>query len=828
MTQTQENRRTPGVWNERGSVLHRLLPLLFVSTLAAVTYGVVWLTNPSGQEAGRGPWRAIGAIDPRISPTGKAIVLSYQGAIWRIEREGGSMRRLTNRPGFDSEPVWSLDEKRIACFDATSGELNLMDAESAEPVKLPGKIIGEGKLFFHPDGNRLLGNFRVNAAEPRSRQLAWLDLASGGFQHVFDPPQSPRVYCLSDDGEQIAFASHQDIPGEQSGVNGPQADLFLMPASGGQPKKLTRFPSRIFDMSWSRGQLYFSTDVGGAHNDLWTLPVSRPDQARQITSGHADEDRASLNTDGRWLVYTDNRENATALAVRDLSTGEERLLSVSRLDFGEATGTLRLSVVEKQTGRPLTARLSIQQEGRKYLAPPGSLYRVQGGGLLHFYAAAHAQTTVPAGKYILRAFRGLEYRPLEQPIELAPGQNLNVKLELDHWNDPASRSWYSGESHIHANYGYGHWYNTPETMRLQLDGEGLKVANFMVANSDGDGVFDREFFRGAPDPLSSPETVLYWNEEFRATLWGHLTLLNLKRLVEPIFTGFRDTTNPWDTPTIADIADATHLQEGHVNFTHPASGSGDPFLGAYAAKSVPVDVALGKIDSLDINWGEATVLLWYRLLNCGFRLPASAGTDCFLNRIQSRLPGSDRAYVKINNGFSYAEWIRNLKAGRSFVTGGPLLEFTVDGKFLGENVQMSAPGTAAVRASATWRSPLDRVELVYNGAIVATGQVSSDRLTASFDQNVKIDRSGWLCFRAYAQDRTLAHTSPIYITVAGKPPASEKDAQYFLQWIDRLEAKLNERSRIPAPALRAHVESQLSAAREVYRKIAASDSVNGN
>ncbi|MSO22846.1 MAG: hypothetical protein EXQ58_06235, partial [Acidobacteria bacterium] len=137
MTQTQENRRTPGVWNERGSVLHRLLPLLFVSTLAAVTYGVVWLTNPSGQEAGRGPWRAIGAIDPRISPTGKAIMFSYQGAIWGIEREGGSMRRLTNRPGFDSEPVWSLDEKRIACFDATSGELNLMDAESAEPVKLP-------------------------------------------------------------------------------------------------------------------------------------------------------------------------------------------------------------------------------------------------------------------------------------------------------------------------------------------------------------------------------------------------------------------------------------------------------------------------------------------------------------------------------------------------------------------------------------------------------------------------------------------------------------------------------------------------------------------
>jgi hypothetical protein len=295
-----------------------------------------------------------------------------------------------------------------------------------------------------------------------------------------------------------------------------------------------------------------------------------------------------------------------------------------------------------------------------------------------------------------------------------------------------------------------------------------------------------------------------------------------------MFTGFRDTTNPGDTPTNADIADATHLQEGHVNFTHPASGSGDPFVGAYAAKSVPMDVALGKIDSLDINWGEPTVLLWYRLLNCGFRLPASAGTDCFLNRIHSRLPGSDRAYVKIDNSFSYGEWIRNLKAGRSFVTSGPLLEFTVDGKFLGDNVELPAPGTVSVRASATWRSPLDRVELVYSGEVVATGQISDDRLTATFEHAVRIGRSGWVCFRAYAQDRTMAHTSPIYLTVAGKPAASEKDAQYFVQWIDRLHVKLNERARIASAAQHSHVWGQLRAAREVYRKLATQNSGTGN
>src|SRR5262245_5774949 len=819
------NLQTACVIERKGKVPRRVRPLLLATTLAIVAYSVLWLTKLSGQQPGDGPWRAVGAIDPRLSPSGNEIAFSYQGALWKIGREGGAMTRLTKEPGFDSEPAWSPNERTIAYFELTTGELKLIDAETRQPLGLPRKITGGGKLFFHPQGTKVLGNF--NRPDTQSRSLSWLDTATGIVEQVFDPPRAPRVFCVSDDGARIAFASDMDVAGEQTGVNGPQMDLFLVPAEGGQPRKLARFPSRIFDMSWSGGQLYFTTDVGGVHNDLWTIAIDHPERPRKITSGHADEDRASISADGQWLVYTDNRENATAMVVRDLSTGDERVLSVSQLAFGEPTGKLRLSVVEKQTGRPLTARLSIEQQGRKYVAPPGSLYRVQ-NGLLHFYAAGRAQATIPAGKYVLRAFRGLEYRPLERQIELAPGQDLNVTLELDHWNDPASRSWYSGESHIHANYGYGHWYNTPETMSLQLEGEGLRVANFMVANSDGDGVFDREFFRGAPDPLSSSGTVLYWNQEFRATLWGHMTLLNLKRLVEPIFTGFKETTNPWDTPTNADIADATHLQEGHVNFTHPASGTGDPFLGAYAAKSVPIDVALGKIDSLDINWGEATLQLWYRLLNCGFRLPASAGTDCFLNRIQSRLPGSDRAYVKVDNRFSYTEWIRNLKAGRSFVTNGPLLEFQVDGRFLGDSIQLPASGTVSTRASATWQSPLDRAEVVYNGAAVATAQVSADRLTATLEQALKIDRSGWLSFRAYAQDRTWAQTSPIYLTVAGKAAASEVDARYFLQWIDRLEAKLNERNRLPSPALRAHVEGQLNGAREVFRKIAASDRANGN
>ncbi len=60
------------------------------------------------------PVRAIGAIQPRLSPDSSRIAFSCQGAIWTMPTNGGTMTRLTDAAGFDGEPVWSPDGKRIA------------------------------------------------------------------------------------------------------------------------------------------------------------------------------------------------------------------------------------------------------------------------------------------------------------------------------------------------------------------------------------------------------------------------------------------------------------------------------------------------------------------------------------------------------------------------------------------------------------------------------------------------------------------------------------------------------------------------------------------
>jgi hypothetical protein len=770
--------------------------------------------------------KALGAIQPRLSPDGSTIAFSYQGEIWTGPRAGGTMTLLTPSQGFDTEPAWSPDGRRVAFL--RGGDVMVVRFPDGEDVPLPRPVSAGGtyavsKLEFSADGKRLLGAFRVGQVN----QLAWLDLESAELTPLV-PVSSYFRFALSPDGKWIVHTSIPDQPGEQSGNNGSHTDLWKQPASGGgKAEKLCRLPARVHDLCWAGGRsLVAAAELGQAHDDLWRVPLADPLRGMvKLTSGQADEDRPSASRDGAWLVYTDNRSGPTALIVRAMAGGEEATVRFDTMDYRRPTGTLRLVIKDSASGDPTVARICLREDRGRFHAPPGSLHRsLRGRG--HFYCDRTTELTIPAGTYRLSGYRGPEYKVASRQIAVKEGQTHEVTVELERWVHMAKVGWYSGELHIHANYGYGSWFNSPETMRQQCAGEDLNVCNFMVSNSDADVVYDRPFFRGGPDPLSTPETILYWNEEFRSTLWGHMTLVNLEQLVEPIFTGFAGTTNPHDTPSNADIADRAHWQKGVVNYTHVAQAE-DWTKTPYAAKAIPIDVALGKVDTLDINnsW-TASVPLWYRLLNCGFRVPATAGTDVFLNRIGSNLPGGDRVYVHVDGPLRYQGWIDGLKAGRSFVTSGPMLTFTANGMGPGAVLKVGEKPRIAVKATARSQFPLAKAELVHNGVVIAAAKLAGDGLTATLDREVALDRGGWLAFRAEgpgtgdtATSALNAHTNPVYVEVNGVAPRSAVEARRFLKWIDQLEILLRIRNRFPTEKLRQQAQEQMEAARLVYARI---------
>jgi hypothetical protein len=115
---------------------------------------------------------------------------------------------------------------------------------------------------------------------------------------------------------------------------------------------------------------------------------------------------------------------------------------------------------------------------------------------------------------------------------------------------------------------------------------------------------------------------------------------------------------------------------------------------------------------------------------------------------------------------------------------------------------------------------------MYNGAVVATATPAGAGLEVALDQDIPVDSGGWIALRVLGPPHpdqptgsVFAHTSAIYIEMPDRPAPARNDSEYFLAWIDRLETDVSQRDRIPA-RLKAHVASQLSSARNIYKRIA--------
>jgi len=250
---------------------------------------------------------------------------------------------------------------------------------------------------------------------------------------------------------------------------------------------------------------------------------------------------------------------------------------------------------------------------------------------------------------------------------------------------------------------------------------------------------------------------------------------------------------------------------------------------------IPVDVALKKVDyyeAVGFNVDPfATQTVWYRLLNCGFRIPASAGTDAMANYASLRGPvGLNRVYAKTEAPLDHRRFLDALVTGKTFATNGPLLTFTLGGNEIGGAIDLPA-GSHDLELRATLRSivPVDHFEVVGNGEVVATLPLDEGGTSGHARRKIAIERSGWYLLRAWNSKAAhpvrdylpFATTSPIYVTVAGQPARSPDDADYFLAWIDRLIQMASRHGGYNTADEKAAVLKALTDAGSVFRDRAA-------
>ena len=270
-----------------------------------------------------------------------------------------------------------------------------------------------------------------------------------------------------------------------------------------------------------------------------------------------------------------------------------------------------------------------------------------------------------------------------------------------------------------------------------------------------------------------------------------------------------------------------------MGYVHPFDSDPDP---ADTTKPLtaefPVDLALGKVDYYEalgfVDDPMATAHVWYRALNCGFRLPAGAGTDAMANFASLRGPvGMNRVYVRTSARLDQRRLLDSLRAGRTFATNGPLLGLRVDGRGVGDELRLPA-GEHEVVAHVWLRSnvPVDHLEIVGNGEVVKEIPLKGDRTSAELDVRLPVSRSGWFLLRARS-DRAIypvldlypyATTSPVYVTVAGAPARSAEDAEYFVRWIARLEAAARANTDWNTDAERGRALEQMERARREFEQ----------
>jgi len=500
--------------------------------------------------------------------------------------------------------------------------------------------------------------------------------------------------------------------------------------------------------------------------------------------------------------------------------------------------TLQVQLRDEQ-GRPTAARVYLTAADGLAYAPRQSISRITAmSAEYYFHAQDQFEIDLPAGQTLVEAARGQEYELAHQAVELVPGKPATIRIALKRWDNMAAKGWYSADAHIHANYTADHHQVIDaRDIRLEAYAEDLNNANLMVANSGGAFLHDIQYFEGRPNALSTRNFILYWNEEMRNSgMYGHMCYFGLKSLVQPLYTGFRNTSNWEDYPANYTQNEAARRQGGAVTYAHPALQPNFDGLGGAGMREIPVDLALGQVDAMDVvsnNDEIAAMALWYRLLNCGFRLAISAGTDSFTNVADHYAPGGGRVYVHsggANDSLRYDEWVAAYKRGRSFASNGPIVILTVDGKEPGDEIHFPAGAKQKVRIHATLHTqvPVDKFEIVINGRpVIAREAAGKNQLV--IDEEAPLERSSWIAARAIGpwhrlvlnDVQTFAHTSPVYVPFGDQRVASKEDARFWIDWIDRLIAQINQRGRFATPERKREVVELFQKGQAVYRKIEA-------
>jgi len=480
---------------------------------------------------------------------------------------------------------------------------------------------------------------------------------------------------------------------------------------------------------------------------------------------------------------------------------------------GPRAGRLRITVRDGRTGQPTPCRVNVVGLDGNYYEPKESHLKIHGltgqwpkwpkgwGNRpgkapfryfgRFFYCTGQATVDVPAGSVRIEVWKGFEYRPQTLTTQATAGRTQEIELTLTRTVPMPELGYWSGDPHIHIPREDA---NDERVILDLLEAEDIHFSTVLAYNEPaGSYVGSMEEMAspqlrglGQHSILSRGDYAIVSSQEYRSGTYGHINLFMLDRLV---LEGQSLNANNW--PLFGDVAREARENGGIAFYAH----------GGYA-KEIYADVVQGNVDGVELLqfgvYRGIGLTDWYRMLNCGFRVPALGACDY----PACRKLGDCKTYVYMGRAADRPQppgidaWLRGMADGRSFFTTGPMLLLEVDGNRPGARIEKQGDGPHKVTVRLRVRSevaPVRNVQLVVNGRILKEVEVGAGEGVGrwlEFEEQVELAESGWIVARAYSLSRlgtpdAEAHTNPVYVYVDGKAPYDCESLDGLLAQIDK-------------------------------------------
>ncbi len=499
------------------------------------------------------------------------------------------------------------------------------------------------------------------------------------------------------------------------------------------------------------------------------------------------------------LFYLPGREPVPVSVLINKTNDNDRIRVIKPADQ-----RVKIRVVEKGSGQVMAVKFHAHGEAGEYLAPMDrhrqpniswfedySVDYVNEGAHICTYIPGETSIKLPLGEVYIEISKGFEIKPVRKIFGISKDtEEITIEVEKAlHWRE---KGWVSADTHVH--------FLSPGSAMLEGSGEGVNIVN-LLASQWGElmtnvGDFDGKTTFGSKASGGDGEYMVRVGTENRQHVLGHISLLGYdNNIITPLTTGGPDESAIGDPIEIllTEWAMQCKKQNGVVILPHFPN----PRLENASA------IISGGIDGVEMtSWGNLygginpySLTDWYRYLNCGYFVAAVAGTD---KMSADTAVGAVRTYAKIseNHEFTYDEWKEAIRRGETFVTYGPLVEFTVEGKPAGSQIEMSGNG-GTVNISwevASVTMPMSRVDLIVNGVVEESVPVSNWNGSGSW--SFKVTKSSWIALlvRGKYPDKPeiiAAHTSPVMIRLKNSPMLVAEDALTILDQVEGAMAYLD-------------------------------------